>query len=245
GYLDAGVPAEKLNLGLPMYGRAWAGVELGDNDDALFQLGSQPAPGSWEPGIYDYKHLHDGKKNGTDIEIEYTPDQYHWDEEARVPYLYNPDSKIFSSYEDTRSIEEKVDYAKDQGLGGVFFWEISGDLPIEDEDSLLKKAYEGLSNLGGTQKKDQQTYAKYNRYIIKPEETVVCPRNKKATWDLIGDQGTVGKFDLSLDHGAHLKAMVEDSVIVPDFLLEGDWEHYLEFTNTGSTRWELKCVDAS
>jgi len=143
-YLAVGVPASKLFLGLPLYGRAWSGVGSGPNSDGLFQPATGAAPGSWEPGVYDYKHLHEGAKNGVPIDISADPAEYYFDVEARVPYLYNPYTGIFSTYEDVPSIQEKVDYAQEQGLGGVFFWEITSDLPINHDDSLVHKAYELL-----------------------------------------------------------------------------------------------------
>jgi GH18 family chitinase len=33
----------------------------------------------------------------------------------------------FITYEDPESIRVKMDYAKDRGLGGVMFWELSQD----------------------------------------------------------------------------------------------------------------------
>ncbi|MGK7953866.1 MAG: glycosyl hydrolase family 18 protein [Crocosphaera sp.] len=72
------------------------------------------------------------------------PNQYYWDPTADVPYLYNRNTQIFSTYEDVHSIESKLDYVHDLGLGGMFFWEITADLPIYESDSLLQKAYNGL-----------------------------------------------------------------------------------------------------
>ena len=69
------------------------------------------------------------------------PNQYYWDSTADVPYLYNRNTGIFSTYEDVYSIDSKLDYVHDHGLGGMFFWEITADLPIYESDSLLQKAY--------------------------------------------------------------------------------------------------------
>ncbi|NES64780.1 MAG: glycoside hydrolase family 18 protein, partial [Okeania sp. SIO2D1] len=149
GYLAAGVPADKINLGVPMYDRGWTGVEPGPDNDGLFQS----ANGS--TNIYGYKNLYDGvDDHGNPIDIADEPGQYNWDDSAGVPYLYNPDSQIFSTYEDVNSIQKKVDYIKDNGLNGMFFWEITTDLPIDHPDSLLNKAYEGLSEEEGSVNQD-------------------------------------------------------------------------------------------
>ena len=51
----------------------------------------------------------------------------YWDPIASVPYLYNSEMHIFVSYEDTESIAAKCRYVLTQKLGGVMFWDYSGD----------------------------------------------------------------------------------------------------------------------
>ena len=52
---------------------------------------------------------------------------YHWDETAMAPYLYNPDRKIFFTYDDKRSVELKTRYVIDKKLGGIMFWQLAND----------------------------------------------------------------------------------------------------------------------
>ncbi|MBD2532846.1 hypothetical protein H6G97_25975 [Nostoc flagelliforme FACHB-838] len=70
--------------------------------------------------------------------------QYYWDDSAKVPYIYNSQKQEFSTYEDTQSVLEKVNYVEQQGLGGMFFWQLIGDLPITDPDSLVNIAAANL-----------------------------------------------------------------------------------------------------
>jgi chitinase len=51
----------------------------------------------------------------------------YWDQAASAPYLYNAEKHIFVSYEDTESISAKCRYVLEQKLGGVMFWDYSGD----------------------------------------------------------------------------------------------------------------------
>ena len=44
-----------------------------------------------------------------------------------MPYLYNPKTQVFVSYEDPESIEAKCKYVLTHQLGGVMFWDYSGD----------------------------------------------------------------------------------------------------------------------
>ena len=59
---------------------------------------------------------------------------YKWNDYAKIPYLYtdgnNPDnisSNVFISYDNQRSIVEKVKYIKDKNLAGVMIWDITLD----------------------------------------------------------------------------------------------------------------------
>lgn len=53
--------------------------------------------------------------------------QYNYDEQAQAPYLWNPEKKVFISFEDQRSIKAKAQWAKQANLAGIFTWELSGD----------------------------------------------------------------------------------------------------------------------
>ena len=53
----------------------------------------------------------------------------YWDEQAKVPWLYSPTEHggHFVSYDDEESLQYKVDYVQEKGLGGVMLWEITAD----------------------------------------------------------------------------------------------------------------------
>lgn len=113
-YLGAGVPKDKLVLGVPFYGRGWKGVP--NTDNGLYQTGGGAAPGKFEDGAFNYTELK------TDYMSTY---KRYWDEEAQVPWLYSADTGIFIGYDDPQSIAAKAGYVKDQGLAGVMIWELS------------------------------------------------------------------------------------------------------------------------
>lgn len=108
----AGVPAEKILLGVPFYGHEWGQVK--DQNHGLFQVG-KPVPGA----------------NASFNAIESTMFGHgfmrFWDEASKVPYLYNPQQQIFVSYEDPESLKLKCQYVHSQKLAGVMFWEYFGD----------------------------------------------------------------------------------------------------------------------
>jgi chitinase len=113
-YLDAGVPAEKLTVGLPFYGRGFSGAEaMGESFSGL-------PWGTWESGVFDYEDLRDNYVGASGWERR-------WDAEAGVPWLVNASEQVVISYDDAESIRGKVDYAAERGLRGVMAWELSGE----------------------------------------------------------------------------------------------------------------------
>lgn len=110
-FLEAGVPAEKLVIGVPFYSRKWEGVKGG-----VPGLGQEAETvGGYGP---DYGSLAADyiNKNGF---------TRYWDREALSPYLF--DGSTFISYEDEESMAHKVRYAGEKGLGGIMYWEYRCD----------------------------------------------------------------------------------------------------------------------
>ncbi|WP_249435837.1 glycosyl hydrolase family 18 protein [Paenibacillus sp. Marseille-Q4541] len=119
GHLNAGVPASKLVLGVPFYGRGWDGCAAANNGQYQ-QCAGGATVGTWEAGSFDFYDLEANyiNKNG------YTR---YWNDTAKVPFLYNASNKRFISYDDVESIGYKTSYIKNKNLGGAMFWELSGD----------------------------------------------------------------------------------------------------------------------
>ncbi|MET7553761.1 glycoside hydrolase family 18 chitinase [Streptomyces albidoflavus] len=102
-----GIPASKLLLGIGFYGRGWTGV----TQDAPGGTATGPATGTYEAGIEDYKVLKNTcPATGTVGGTAYAKCGSNW-----------------WSYDTPATIKTKMAWAKDQGLGGAFFWEFSGD----------------------------------------------------------------------------------------------------------------------
>jgi len=121
----AGVPARKIVLGVPFYGRQWGQVP--DVNHGLFQPG-KPVP-----------HAYATYAAITQNMLNHGFERY-WDGKASVPYLYNPQQQIFVSYEDPESLAAKCRFVRAQKLGGIMFWEYSND----PSGTLLKAIDEGL-----------------------------------------------------------------------------------------------------
>jgi chitinase len=112
--LAAGVPPRKLVIGVPFYGRKWTGVEAQNN--GLFQsVDSAPTPDST---LVFAKIAPLVNASGF---IRY------WDPVAMAPYLYNAGSKTFVTYNDSEAELARTKYVKDHHLGGIMFWQYTGD----------------------------------------------------------------------------------------------------------------------
>ena len=44
-----------------------------------------------------------------------------------APYLYNAESKTFITYNDAEAELARTKYVKDHHLGGIMFWQYTGD----------------------------------------------------------------------------------------------------------------------
>ncbi|MFE3165917.1 glycoside hydrolase family 18 protein [Streptomyces sp. NPDC059224] len=102
-----GIPASKLLLGIGFYGRGWTGV----TQAAPGGSATGPAAGTYEAGIEDYKVLRTkcpatGTVGGT---------------------AYAKCGSDWWSYDTPATIATKMTYKNQQGLGGTFLWELSGD----------------------------------------------------------------------------------------------------------------------
>ncbi|GAB3019443.1 glycoside hydrolase family 18 protein [Spirosoma pulveris] len=111
-YEQAGVPANKLLLGIAFYGRAWQ--LQNDNPKAHPRTITKVERGGGYTFIKDSLLTNPAYKR-------------HWDRRAKAPYLYNGDLKRFVSYDDEKSVKAKCDYVKKNGLAGVMFWEYFSD----------------------------------------------------------------------------------------------------------------------
>jgi chitinase len=102
-----GIPSNKLLLGIGFYGRGWTGVTQSEPGGAA----TGAAPGTYEAGIEDYKVLKSKCPATSTV----------------AGTAYAKCGSDWWSYDTPGTIGGKMNYAKSQGLGGAFFWELSGD----------------------------------------------------------------------------------------------------------------------
>ena len=109
--LAAGVPARKLVVGVPFYGRQWHGVQATNN-------------GLWQPILGGGEEINFG-----DVEPLINQNGFvrFWDPTAAAPYLYNALTRSFVTYNDAEALSARTDFVKTHNLGGIMFWQYSGD----------------------------------------------------------------------------------------------------------------------
>ncbi|MCG9792265.1 glycoside hydrolase family 18 protein [Flavobacterium algicola] len=124
--LDIGIPANKLILGLPFYGRKW--VQVTPNNNGLYQ------PSKAANDIIPYWKIEEELQSGKYLKL--------YDDKAKASYLWNAEDHIFISYDTTQEIELKSDFIKSKGLGGAMFWEYS----LDNNQKLLNALFDAVRN---------------------------------------------------------------------------------------------------
>nr|KAG5695821.1 hypothetical protein BaRGS_013419 [Batillaria attramentaria] len=117
--LNTTVPREKLNLGLPFYGRTFnltdrTNTQLG----APHSGGGGPGPLVGDPDTLVYSEICKIMTENSDVTSGRLPG-------TNAPFMV--DGNRWTGYDDMKSIEEKVQYVMQNGLGGVMIWSIDQD----------------------------------------------------------------------------------------------------------------------
>lgn len=106
-----GIPRQKLVLGAAFYG------EMYETLDTINQgLGRKAKFKSY----FDYQQISNRMLNNSDYD-------YHWDSTSQAPYLFNPSSRLFITFDDRKSVALKTEYALTNKLRGIMFWKLNGD----------------------------------------------------------------------------------------------------------------------
>ena len=111
-YTKAGVPAEKLALGIPFYGRSW--FMKTDSNHGI----NRPVDSLARGGGYSF--IKDSISNRPGF-VRY------WDTKAKAAYLFNRKTRQLVSYDDEESVRLKCRYVRDHNMAGVMFWQYASD----------------------------------------------------------------------------------------------------------------------
>lgn len=127
---QAGLPRHKLGLGINLETRLWIGG-VSEPRQSWGMLAAKPRHYMTSPDVPKESYADLLKKY-------YKPEYYQWDDSAKVPYLKidKPGSKedMFVSFNDERSVQEKVQYMRKAGLGGLMIWSMQLDYRPEQPE---------------------------------------------------------------------------------------------------------------
>ncbi|TWI95878.1 chitinase [Mucilaginibacter frigoritolerans] len=110
-FVAAGVPVNKLVMGVAFYGRTSI---LEEGAKGLGDSVSTRAKG------YGYTIIKDSILKLPGFKV------YH-DRHAKADYIYNSITRQFITFDDEWSVKKKVKYVKSKKMGGVMFWEYADD----------------------------------------------------------------------------------------------------------------------
>jgi chitinase len=111
-FTKAGVPAEKLVLGVPFYGRSWF-MKTDDNFGINREVDTVTRGGGFT-FIKDSIMIRPGFAR-------------HWDDKAKMPFLWNAETRQLVVYDDEESVKYKCEYVKEKNMAGIMFWQYASD----------------------------------------------------------------------------------------------------------------------
>lgn len=122
-HLAAGIPLNRMNLGVPFYGKAEKNPSEA-NKVYNYEVNYNE--------MYDILHNNWYKKRSLDVTGK---NNRAWDDVAKVPFLTDNMGRNLLSYDDPESVTCKGRYVVEKKLLGAMFWEYRHD---DDQQSLLR-----------------------------------------------------------------------------------------------------------
>ena len=117
-YISSGADPSKINIGVAFYGRGFYIQRGTSNIGPFLSDQGEISFGTWETGMIDYNDIVQNYKNANNS---------FFDEESMAPYILDSSKGLFITYDDDKSIYEKIKILSKQGYDGIFAYELTGD----------------------------------------------------------------------------------------------------------------------
>ena len=161
-HLKAGIPREKLVMGLAFYGNGNGDGSGSANQISLQEIEDGIASGKWED---------------------------HWDDVAKVPYVTNAKTGAFVyGYDNARSLSVKCQYILDNNLAGGMYWEYANDNNVGTERTTVYDCLIGNPNTAPTHIKTASVECRIEhttlcdlqgRYVSQPSKGIYVRGGRK------------------------------------------------------------------
>ncbi|KAF1754023.1 hypothetical protein GCK72_020581 [Caenorhabditis remanei] len=109
----------KLNLVIPMDASIWRNVKTEQTESEVFRNVERVNGKEINATIYKSRRL--ATESGIKFEAA------AWDEKTKTSYMFDEKSRTFSSFENKKSIEAKLNYVNEKNLGGVWLRSLNMD----------------------------------------------------------------------------------------------------------------------
>ncbi|MFI1826155.1 glycosyl hydrolase family 18 protein [Streptomyces sp. NPDC020412] len=154
-------------------------------------------------------------------------------------WLWNAEKKVFLTAEDEQTVDAKVRYVRDKGIGGVMMWELGGDLTRGPDGTygmghdLTTRISAGLSGAGG--------YGNERAGALKPPAQVLdvsvefadYPTGEKDLWPQQPKLRITNKSGKPLPAGTELSFDIPTSA--PPLLKDDNWQELKDAVKPGHT----------
>ena len=122
-YLESGISADKIVLGIATYGHSYGGVEelttSSNGPGKNFSVSGNPGPSTRSSGLLSYYEIADM--------LALKQLAFGTDSQTKTAYAYDIASQQWVSFDTPDTVALKASFAKERGLSGIMFWAVDND----------------------------------------------------------------------------------------------------------------------
>ncbi|EFA82616.1 probable chitinase [Heterostelium album PN500] len=148
-WINVGFNKSQLALGIPLYGRSVTVQSMGNTHGLWQPITGCPSGEFDSTGLFDYRCIIAGECYGSPLPAGTTllpAAQNPIANYSMEPIGYNPSGNFFISYDDAASATIKATFVVTRGYNGIMMWTYSGDVPINNPNSIINAVYKVFTN---------------------------------------------------------------------------------------------------